>query len=176
MRGRYSRSVEDLVSFLTACLDEDELTAKEGRCINCGNRTKVLQDDCSVHVNYTHDRYDPASKRFDGWDGVRCPGRLTGAERYRRPEYVLLDVAAKRAILAEVASWRHDYVDGDSWLSCGLAVDPHDEEGVPGSGCADEGRRGGSCGCGLERRREAILRPLTMPYEGRPGYKDGWRS
>lgn len=92
------------------------------------------------------------------------------------PASVLRRVGADRAILAEVASWQHDYVDGDTWLSCAQAVSEFDEERRPGSGCADEKRRGGPCDCGLERRRNAILYPLVQSYDNRPGFKDEWRA
>lgn len=95
--------------------------------------------------------------------------------RMHSPARVLADVQAKRAILAEVLSWNHAHIDGDTWLSCAQAVDPHDEDGTPGSGCADEKRAGGPCDCGLDRRRVMMLNALAAAYAGRPGFKPEWR-
>lgn len=91
------------------------------------------------------------------------------------PARVLADVKAKRVILAEVLSWQHAYIDGDTWLSCAQAVSVFGEDGTPGSGCADEGRAGGPCDCGLDRRRATMLNALAAGYAGRPGFKDEWR-
>ncbi len=120
-------------------------------------------------------------------DGVKVTDRMgiaafvaNGGARAKHaarhdPATVLADVAGKRAILAEVLSWQHAHVDGDTWLSCAQAVDPHDEDDTPGSGCADEKRAGGPCDCGPERRRAMMLNALAAGYVGRPGFKDDWR-
>lgn len=163
----------DIATWLGQQLDEDEEIA------HLGPRTQVA-------ANWSIEEFQPSEPGAvpaatwvidDQQMGVgQVHGDFVAAHIARHdPARVLRDVVAKRAILAEVASWRHDYVDGDSWLSCAQAVDPHDEEGVSGSGCADDARRGGPCECGLERRRNAILYPLARPYDDRPGYKEEWR-
>jgi hypothetical protein len=111
---------------------------------------------------------------FDGgWDLWGDYGRAVNAAF--DPRQMLDDIAAKRAILAEVLSWEHAYIDGDTWLSCAQAVSAFAEDGTPGSGCADEDRAGGPCDCGLDRRRATMLHALAAPYAGRPGFKDDWR-
>ncbi len=32
-----------------------------------------------------------------------------------------------------------------------------------------------ACGCGLNERRQRLLRILAAPYAGRPGYRQEWR-
>lgn len=90
------------------------------------------------------------------------------------PARVLADLEAKRAILAEVLSWKHDYIDGDTWFSCAQAVSTLDEESAPGSGCADEDRAGGPCDCGLDRRRATILHAMAAPYAEHADHKPSW--
>jgi hypothetical protein len=85
------------------------------------------------------------------------------------PAYVLADIKAKRRILDEVMSWKHDYVDGDTWFSCGLAESPDFPDEGPGSGCADDSKHG-KCDCGLEYRQRLILAPLAAPFSAEPGY------
>lgn len=124
---------------LTAHLDEDEASA------NAAAAT-------------------PATARYaSGADIGPALNRLLFHRRFNTAR-VLADVAAKRAVLAEVMSWGHTYVDGDTWLSCAQAISPFDEDGVPGSGCADENRAGGPCDCGLDQRRATILDALAAPY------------
>lgn len=99
-------------------------------------------------------------------------------DEWRRQEAVprLADIAAKHTLLAEVASWQHLVVDGDTWLSCAQAVDQYSDERTPGSGCADDQRAGGPCDCGLEQRRETVLRLLVLPYVGHADYDESWRQ
>lgn len=91
------------------------------------------------------------------------------------PAAVLADIAGKIALLDHVAAWPHEYVDGDTWFSCSQAINPHDEDEEPGSGCADEKRAGKPCDCHLDDRRIAVLRCVAAGYVDRPGFKDAWR-
>ena len=167
----------DITEFLAKCLDEDQAAAEA-----CAWKDWIPGSGL-------HGPSVETSKPQPGWYGERANVASLKAtvgkdEREREhaahiarhdPTRVLREVAGKRAILAEVTSWQHVYVDGDSWLSCAQAVDEHDEEQTPGSGCADDSRRGGPCECDLERRREAILRPLALAYSDRPGYQERWK-
>lgn len=96
---------------------------------------------------------------------------------YRRqdPIRVLADIAGKVALLDHVASWPHEYVDGDTWFSCSQATGSHDADEVPGSGCADEKRAGKPCDCGLDGRRIAVLKCVAAGYVERPEFKPAWR-
>lgn len=77
------------------------------------------------------------------------------------PDRILDRVAADRAILEEVAGWRHTSC-ADGYYSCSQATE---EAGYPiDEACGDDERRGQPCDCGLERRRAAILGPLAEAY------------
>lgn len=80
------------------------------------------------------------------------------------PDGALRRCAADREIVAEVLSWRHYYCE-DSWYSCGLAMEPGDDE--PGSACANEDNIG-RCTCNLDDRRLKILSPLARGYGVQP--------
>jgi hypothetical protein len=83
------------------------------------------------------------------------------------PEVVLRRCAADREIVAEVMSWKHFYLDGDTWYSCGLSVDPSVADDEPGSGCANDDDKG-HCTCGLEYRQRKIFDPLARGYGIQP--------
>jgi hypothetical protein len=80
------------------------------------------------------------------------------------PDWVLADIEAKRQIIREVMSWRHDVVEGDCWFTCGAATEERD-----GGECCDDNQRD-ECTCGLDERREKILRLSAAPFSGEPGY------
>lgn len=90
------------------------------------------------------------------------------------PAYVLADIEAKRAVLAEVESWTHHYNDEDPWHSCSQAVSNWQDDKSPGSGCSDDERRGKPCDCDLDRRRLAILAPMARPFTGHPDFEPAW--
>lgn len=75
------------------------------------------------------------------------------------PARMLRRIAAIRAILDAVETWKHDYNDMDTWYSCPLSVDPY----YGGSGCSND-YAGNECDCGLEGRLDAILNPLLAAY------------
>ena len=83
---------------------------------------------------------------------------------------VLAEVAAKRAILDEITGWRHEVVDGDCWYTCAAATEDRD-----GGETCDEGRQGSPCDCGLDARRDRLVRLLAAPYADRAGYLSEWR-
>ena len=90
----------DWAEFLAARLDEREALARDRLCVNCGERTEPVGGPLGV-TGYTH--YGrPAAGQVQGWQGRRCPGRITGAEPAQDPSWVLADVASKRAVLAEL--------------------------------------------------------------------------
>jgi hypothetical protein len=89
------------------------------------------------------------------------------------PAHVLRTVAAHREILDEALSWRHVYIE-DCWYSCGLAVDPSYPDEGPGSGCCNDDTPL-ECTCGVDDRRERVLRSLAAIYrESHPGFDPSW--
>jgi Family of unknown function (DUF6221) len=112
---------DDPVARLKAGLDEDEATAKSRTCIHCGGRTAPLRNMIGV-TGYTHDSWNPETETRDGWEGQRCPGRLTGAEPVQDPARTLRRVAAHRKILA-----RHDEAQ-DAYTK---ALDAHARDAAP---------------------------------------------
>jgi Family of unknown function (DUF6221) len=89
------------------------------------------------------------------------------------PERALAEAEFKRAMLAEVASMRHRYVDGDSFYSCPQAVSPWpDDGGEPGSGCSDDDLAGAPCDCGRDQRAARMLGAMAEVFKDRPGYTE----
>lgn len=58
--------------------------------------------------------------------------------------------------IAEELVGPHDYVEGDEWYSCGMAITPGEPERP---GCSDESKRG-RCGCRRSERAAEILAAL----------------
>lgn len=111
-------------------------------------------------------------------DSDRIPTAAAGHIIRHDPARVLADIAGRRALLDHVAGWPHVLADGDTWFSCSQAESPFvsdDFFGGPGSGCADEKRKGKPCDCGLDGRRLAVLRCVAAGYVERAGFKDSWR-
>lgn len=159
----------DVVEFLTARLAEDEAAALESNP-DCEPETwRVERDNGIRDVDVYTSGGRPVCERAQG-----AAGHIARHD----PARVLREVTAKRAILAEILSWEHAYVDGDSWLSCAQATSPSwggdSEDAEPGSGCADEDRAGGPCDCGLDRRRATMLHVLAAPYATSPDYNPAW--
>ncbi len=83
--------MSDLAAFLAARLDEDEAAA--GGCMNCGLPIAAA----TTKTGWTHG--DRTAVK-GGWQGVRCPGKITGALPWPDPARRLREVEAGRAILA----------------------------------------------------------------------------
>ncbi len=171
----------DLAAFLTARLDEEQRLAER---LNLAGEPALGPWRVEEACDYTGIReWRIGGDTKFGWiDAARTYDQDT-ADHFaaHAPARVLAEIAAKRAIIAEVASWQHDYNDGDSWYSCAQALlpaadrrDPEDYE--PGSGCSNDLRAGGPCDCGLERRRGAILEPLAAIYADREDFDEAWRA
>lgn len=166
---------EDLDTQLRAWLGEDEQLAQwaastrsgspgghwktgcscDGECREHGDCERVEGDNITIYDEGGHDA-----------DQARHIAR-------HDPATVLADIAGKRALLDHVAGWGHELVDGDWWFSCSQAALPDEDE--PGSGCADEKRKGKPCDCGLDKRRLAVLRCVAAGYMERDGFKAEWR-
>lgn len=92
------------------------------------------------------------------------------------PLVVLDGCDADLAILDEALSWRHLYLDDDGWYSCAQAINPHEENAEPGSGCMNE-RAGGPCDCGVDNRRDRIVKAVASRYRHQvPGWQEGWAT
>jgi len=151
----------NITEFLTARLDEDEAAIEDPESWLAAGESHGVR---RVDVNLS-------------FECVAASTRSWRAEHIARhdPARVLAEVAAKRRVLAEVASWLHDYVAGDTWFSCAQAVEPHEPEATSGSGCSDERRAGEPCDCSLDRRREVLLCALAGPYADHPDFDESWR-
>lgn len=171
---------DDIVEFIKEQLDLDAELARDAGATRSGEIAS-WRVECECFGQDDDDHVDGCIARRVVGDNITIYDEgghdEDQAQHIARhdPAAVLADVAGKRAILAEVLSWQHAYIDGDSWLSCAQAVNPHDGDGTPGSGCADEQRAGGPCDCGLDRRRAMMLNALAAGYVGRPGFKPEWR-
>lgn len=170
-------AVSSILAFLTARLDEAQALAEaaqkidpapwsagvdeegpgpHGRAVQ-GNGMVIAADEVGLwdcEGSFTLCMTVPTTRHVAHWDPAR----------------VLREIEAKRELLAEIASWKHDYVDGDTWFSCAQAVNPFDKDGAPGSGCSNEHRAGEPCDCGLDRRRKKILKALAKPYADHPDH------
>jgi len=193
---------EELDAQLRAWLDEDELWAREASRVDDnpvpdgGVRWQwVSSDDEVVELDTTTMEYVDEGWRISLRSREEFPHRLRPLPQFaissaeevpiavgghiqrHDPAAVLTDITGKRALLDHVADWDHTYVDGDTWFSCSQAESPHASEdfGGPGSGCADEKRKGKPCDCGLDGRRIAVLRCVAAGYVERAGFKDEWR-
>jgi len=124
----------DLTEFLAARLDEDESAANG--CMNCGRPIRRG----ATSTGYTHGRTG------GDWQGVRCPGKITGALPWPDPARVLREVEAKRRILE-----RH--------RDCGSGVGYCDDGG--------HGSDGEDPGC-------AEMEDLAAPYSDHPDYDPSW--
>jgi hypothetical protein len=100
-------STINIAAFLTARVDEDRASANG--CMNCDQPIRRA----TTKTGWTHgDR----SAVGGGWQGLRCPGKLTGALPWPDPARVLREVEAKRAILAE-----HGARDGNCEICSAVA-------------------------------------------------------
>lgn len=88
-----------VTAFIEARLAEGEWAVKDSLCIHCGGHTVPLLSVFGI-TGYTHDGRMSNGRWEYGWQGVRCQGRLTGAEPVQKPARVLASVRARRAIVA----------------------------------------------------------------------------
>lgn len=159
--------VDERVAWLTARLDEMERVAREA----ChGGQGDWHQDDPDGEGGRIEDErgnvvvYDEGSP--SGWEAEHIA--------LNDPRTVLARVEADRQVLAEIATWKHDYHDDDTWYSCALAESTWADDRSPGSGCSDDDRSGGPCDCGLDRRRGVIVRALLSAHRFAPGFREEW--
>lgn len=90
--------LEAFLAFYRTRLGEDEARARDRLCVNCGGHTVPVESAIGI-TGYTHDGRMVNGHWEYGWQGKRCPGRLTGAEPVQDPKRVLHEVEAKRARL-----------------------------------------------------------------------------
>ncbi len=95
--------MDDLIAFLNARLDEDEELARDRLCVNCRNPVLPLRSALGV-TGYTHGREGADALAGVFWQGVRCPGRITGAEPVQNRDRALREVEAGRKFLAWYAA------------------------------------------------------------------------
>lgn len=192
---------EELDAQLRRWLAEDELWAREASRNDddpvleggvhwqwVSGEDEVIELDTATMAWVDEDASDISLRSREKWPTAYGPlpqFAISRAEEVRiavgghiirhDPARVLADIAGKVALLDHVAGWPHEYVDGDTWFSCSQAIGSHDADEVPGSGCADEKRKGQPCDCGLDGRRIAVLRCVAAGYVERPEFKDEWR-
>lgn len=112
-------------------------------------------------------------------DFFACGG--PAAEEYWRrfdPRRMLAEVEGTTRLVAEITATPHLYIEGDSWFSCSQAVPEawpgRDDE--PGSGCADDDRRGKPCDCGRDAKARRQLRLIAQRWGRHPEYKPAWAA
>lgn len=143
-----SAAPPSLVAFLAARLDEDEAGAQG--CMNCG--LPVRRE--TTKTGWTHGDRGAVG---GGWQGVRCPGKVTGALPWPDPARVLREVEAKRAILGEHQP--------------GYSTTYPKPSGQPTCSVCNEGSWDVECipwPCPTVRHLSAI-------YSGHPGYRQEWK-
>jgi hypothetical protein len=87
----------------------------------------------------------------------------------------LRDVAAKRAILAELDALPHMYIE-DCYYSCPQAVEPGEPGALPGSGFCNDNAvvEPGACWCGRDEFVTRMQDILAAIYSDHPGYDPAW--
>ncbi len=86
------------------------------------------------------------------------------------PARVLAECEAKRTLVADLISEKHEVVDGDCWYTCAAAT-----EGRDGGETCDDARSGGHCDCGRDARVNRRLSILASIYADHPDYDESWR-
>lgn len=126
-----------------------------------------------------HKVVDDLSYTISDTDGGDVNPWRTGPHIAANNPRAVLDLCdAHELVLTEVLSWRHEYIEGDTWFSCSQAVEnPYgdEEQRTPGSGCSNDDRAGQPCDCGLDARRLRVLKPIASAYRRDPGYREEWR-
>lgn len=152
--------MSDITEFLTARYDELERMAADRLCISCLHPVKeryVTEFGLREWRGYEHDERRDSTGRMHRWQGVRCEGGMTGAEPVQRPDLVLADLAAKRAIAAG--------------HRCGSMVEERDETECITCSQPSEGFSGlwpVAYPC-------TTMRLLAAPYAECPHFDPAWR-
>jgi hypothetical protein len=139
-----------LVEWLSARLDEDERGAL---CATfCDPEDSASGDFTEWHVDAPNPRWPVAVNVANG-TAIVAAGYNGAYEHIARwdPARVLAEVAAKRAILAEVQR-------RDAWLNMKTLVEPARSEATA-----------------MRDALVPVVRLLALPYADRPGYRDEWR-
>lgn len=168
-----------LVEFLRAQLDEDEQLARSallgydvGMHAAAGTPERPTP---KVHWRAEYERVTQAGVMawrgsvFDeGPVAEVAGGNYAAAAHIARhdPAHVLVEVAAKRALIDHVMSWRHDDLDEGGYHAC-PAVRTEPLGDLPFG--EDE------CTCGLRLRQHALLAPFAVAHAEHPDYRaDEW--
>ena len=92
------------------------------------------------------------------------------------PRRMLREIEGTERLIAEIKATPHLYIEGDSWFSCSQAVPEawpgRDRE--PGSGCADDNRRGKPCDCGRDAKARRQLGLIARRWDRHQDYKPAW--
>ena len=78
---------------------------------------------------------------------------------------ILAECEAKRALIADLNSERHEVVDGDCWYTCSAATEERD-----GGETCDDSRLHGECDCGRDARVTRRLGILAAVYADHADY------
>src|SRR5260221_4049863 len=158
----------DLAKFLRDRLDEDEAAAREAADGDSGQW--FMGDKWNVHrVEQENWQDEPA---LVCWGNVKPQSEHIARHD---PARVLREAGAKRKIVADAEAQPHYYVDGDTWFSCGLAVDPSDPGAEPGSGCADDDRRG-RCDCTRGARADRVRKVFAAIAADHSDFDPAWKE
>lgn len=139
---------DDLITRLRAQLDTDEATTRE--LLYWAQQTILTLQDPKL-----------LGKHIPGWHD------WPKVERMCRVRLAELD--AKRRILDEMESWRHDTCQ-DGWYSCSQATEANGYD--IDVACADDDRAGKPCDCAAGWRRQSIAARMALPYAARDGYRE----
>ena len=153
---------EELDAKLRAWLDEDQVYAE------CAARATAGYNGDAAQTWWHY----PSHLRWPSPNPHAIDPARADYQEHFSPAAVLADIAGKRALLDQLARWQHEYAE-DSWYSCGLAIEPQEEDAEPGSGCANEANEG-RCTCYLDARRLAVLRCVAAGYASRPEFRTSW--
>jgi uncharacterized protein DUF6221 len=162
----------DLAGFLAARLDEDERYIRALQAAGERFRDNATPAQFSRDTPVVRELFDEI---LDDPEAVAAITAVQDAGPPNDLERLLREAAAKRALIAEIQAIRHFYVDEDTWFSCSQATDPTEPDGEPGSGCADDDRRGKPCDCGRDTKVTRQLGILAAIYSGHPDYQQEWK-
>lgn len=164
--------VTALIEFVTARLDEDEAAAKL--------MAKYYPPPWNVYDRgwmarvYGGDPFWEVIQLEQGpWTDNDTPplGEIIEHVALHDPARVLREVAAKRALLADITAEKHLVVDSDPYYTCLAATEERDD----GKSWGHE-KGGTDCNCGLDERVEQRLRLLAAPYSDHPDYREEWAA